>query len=422
MERLKAGGRGEPAEMTVETTARGGAADDLRWEFASARLEQIASSYLNWYASRYPGIESAGEPVTADDESANVFRVTERYRVPEFWVEEDGGVSAQLYAETVAGEMPESETRIRTTPLWVDFPRHVVQRMEIELPEDWPADSGTETFENAAFALRVDHEVTGSHAAITWDYRSLAPEVPVARVPDVQESVRELDSSLSYQIVWPDEEAGGGPSTPVLAVGIGVLLAALAAAAFAYFRVARPVRSAADTALSGMAPAAGVAGPVPVAAVGDEALRGIGGWLIPVAIGLFARPVLSVVSLVQIAPALSADAWRALTDPAEAAYHPAWAPVLLFEVAANILLAVASVLLAVLFFQRRRQFPRAFVAMLVGQAVLTLADIASAEILPGGEAGSSVGDARLAVSTLASSVAWILYLLRSRRVRLTFVR
>jgi hypothetical protein len=417
VERLKAGGRGEPCEMTVETTARGGAADDLRLQFASARLEEIATSYLNYYASRYPGIESAGDVATEDDESANVFRVTERYRLPEFWLEGDGGVRAELYADSIAAAIPQSDTRLRATPLWVDFPRRLVQRMEVDLPEEWPEASETETFENAAFTLRVDHAVSGRRVEIAWDYRSLAPEVPAAEVGDVQKSVRELDSALSFQITWADEGAGEGPSAAVLAVGIGALVASLAAAAFAYLRAARSGREppGAEPLSASVEPAAAMRG-------GEERLRGIGGWLIPVALGLFARPLLSVVTIVQLAPAFSAGAWRGLTDPSGAAYHPLWAPVLLFELAANVAFAVASVLLAVLFFQRRRSFPRGFVALLAAQAVATIVDIAGAGLVPSGEAASSASDVRLVVSTLTSSVVWILYLLRSRRVKLTFVR
>jgi hypothetical protein len=398
----------------VETTARGGAADDLRWEFASARLDEIATVYLNYYASRYPHIESAGEVVTKDDESANVFRVTERYRLPEFWMETEGGVRTELYADGIAGAIPQSETRLRTTPLWVDHPRRLVQRMEVELPEEWPQESETESYENAAFVLRVDHAVSGRRATIAWEYRSLAAEVPVAEVSEVQKSVRELDSSLTFELTWADEGAGKGPSAAVLAVGIGVLAASLAAAAFAYLRAARAGQEPSSTAPP--------AESVPLMSVGDTALQGIGGWLIPVAIGLFARPILSVVAIVQMAPGLSAVAWHGLTDSTGAAYHPLWAPVLLFELAANIALAVASVLLIVLFFQRRRSFPRGLVALLVAQAVVNIVDLAGAGLLPSSEPGSSAGDVQLAVSTLASSVVWILYLLRSRRVKLTFVR
>lgn len=429
VERMKAGGRGEPAEMTVETTARGGAADDYRWEFANGRLEEISTSYLNFYASRYPGIESAGQVVTEDDETANVFRATERYRLPEFWVEEDGGVYAELYADVVAGAIPESETRLRTTPLWVDFPRHLVQRMEIELPEEWPDSSWTETFENAAFALRVDHSVSGRLAALSWDYRSLAPEVPIAQVPDVQKSIRELDSSLNYEIAWPDEKVAEGPSAAALGAGIGVLLASIAAAAFAYRRTVRPAAGPSGTAPPvDVAASAGPAGtevsaePDPVPGRAEAALTGIGGWLVLVGIGLFARPVMSVVNLVRLAPALSAGAWDRLTDPSGAAYHPLWASVLLFEVAAYVAIAVASVLLAVLFIQRRRSFPRAFVALLAAQGVVILVDLAGAAILPGGEAGSLASSVRLAVPALASGVVWMFYVLRSRRVKLTFVR
>ena len=116
VERIDAGGRGEPSLLTVVTTARGGDADDFRWHFAGTRLEEIAASYLDYYASRYPGIESAGEIATEDDESGNVFRITERYRVPEFWIEDDGGAYAELYADSIAGEIPGIQEALRTAP------------------------------------------------------------------------------------------------------------------------------------------------------------------------------------------------------------------------------------------------------------------------------------------------------------------
>ena len=413
VERLRAGGRGESAEMTVQTTARGGAADDLRWQFASSRLEEIATSYLNYYASRYPGIQSAGELVFEDDETANVFRVTERYRLPQFWIEQDGGARAELLADAIINVIPRSQTRVRTSPLWVDFPRRVVQRMEVELPEEWPEDSETETFSNAAFQVRVEHRVSGRSVTIHYEYRSLAAEVPVEQVPGVQESVRELDPSLSFEITWGAGRREG-LSPVVLAAGLAVVAAAAAAAVLAYLHMARRAQ-----ALPGSAPPGEV---VPMAGVGEEALRGLGGWLVPVAIGLCLRPLQSVLGLVQMAPALSADTWSLLTDPSGVAYHPMWAPMLLFEVATNVIFAVASVLLLVLFFQRRRQFPRAFMALLAAQVAVTFVDLVGAGMLPSAQTGSSVQQIRLAVFTLTSSVVWILYMLRSRRVRLTFVR
>lgn len=417
VERLRVGAPGEPAELVVETTARGGAADDTRWQFASSRLEEIATSYLNYYASRYPAIERAGELAYTDDEAANVFRVTERYRLPEFWTEEDGDVRGELLADAIIDELPQSETRIRTTPLWVDHPRRVVQRMEVELPEEWDDWSERRTFSNAAFELKVDQRVSGRSATLVYDYRSLAAEVPVADVPGVQKSMRDLDPYLGFEFTWDEADGAEGPSTVVLAVGLGVLAAATAASVAAYRRAARPAEGTAEAGAVVLA-AADTAAVAPT----GEGPRGIGGWLVLVAIGLVARPVVSVVSLVRIAPALSADAWAGLTAPGSAAYHPLWAPLLLFEVAANVALAVADMLLAVLFFQRRRAFPRGFIALLAAQVAIALVDLAATAVVPGDEAGSLAAQARLAASTLVASVAWIVYLLRSRRVKLTFVR
>lgn len=431
VERLRTGRPGKPAELVVETTARGGAADDTRWQFANSRLEEIATSYLNYYASRYPAIESAGELAYADDEAANVFRITERYRLPEFWIEEDGDVWGELLADAIIDELPRSETRIRTTPLWVDHPRRVVQRMEVELPAEWDDWTDRATFTNAAFELKVDQRVSGRSAMLVYDYRSLAAEVAVADVPGVQESVRDLDPYLGFELTWDEADGAGGPSRVVLAVGLGALAAAAAAAVFVYRRAARPAEGAVDAEIVAPAAASPEASPpradLPATAAATTGLdgggpRGIGGWLVLVAIGLVARPVVSVVSLVRMAPALSAEAWAGLTAPGGSAFHPLWAPLLLFEVAANVALAVADVLLAVLFFQRRRAFPRGFIALLVAQVVVALVDLAGTAAVPGDGAGSSAAQVRLVVSTLVASAVWIAYLLRSRRVKLTFVR
>ena len=116
----------------------------------------------------------------------------------------------------------------------------------------------------------------------------------------------------------------------------------------------------------------------------------------------------------------ASDRWAALTTYGNANYDAMWAPCLLFELIAILGLLVFSVLLAVLFFQRRRSLPIVYVAFLIAglgeniveQVLLSLLPIASSDhskVLEG------------LTRTAVGSVIWISYFLNSKRVKSTFV-
>ena len=86
--------------------------------------------------------------------------------------------------------------------------------------------------------------------------------------------------------------------------------------------------------------------------------KSIGGWLILVALGVCAAPIRIIGQTTQLFPVFEADTWKALTTPGEAAYHPLWAPWIIAELITNLVLFAGSIVLACLFFAKRRLFPR----------------------------------------------------------------
>ncbi|MGH7227757.1 MAG: DUF2569 domain-containing protein [Nitrospiraceae bacterium] len=149
----------------------------------------------------------------------------------------------------------------------------------------------------------------------------------------------------------------------------------------------------------------------------------IRGWLLLAALGVALLPLrLAEFIAADLLPAFSKDVWSLLTTPGREAYHPLNAPILLFELTGNLILLVASLVLAVLFFQKRRVMPILAVSFLVFAFGFYVGDYYAARQLP---AVASQDDTEsrldLAGALLVCAIA-VPYLLVSRRVKQTFVR
>ncbi len=146
--------------------------------------------------------------------------------------------------------------------------------------------------------------------------------------------------------------------------------------------------------------------------------RGIGGWLSLVALGLgFSLLLLSFGVVAGIVAVIPAN----LRSIAEGVPGAA-----LFEIvtlAASAILLAGYIYLNILFYKKKRTFPRYMIAAIALSICLGVIEYA---LCPGDAFGSDWGDlsTRLAVQGLWSfftGMLWIMYLLRSRRVKATFV-
>ncbi len=238
VERFTSGGQDEPASLEVITTASGGAADSLRADFATHTIDEVAKSYLNYYASDYPQIESVAGLVVRDDAAQDVFTTVERYRIPDFWtlLSDKRNYRASLFPTFVYGLIPMPKTKIRTSPIEVPYPRTVDERIEVSLPEPWPARTESATITTAAFELKTDYAARGTTIVLEHHYRSLADSIPVTGVPGYNEAVKDIDQRLGYRLTWQVKgaQSTNGPldgSVMLILILSGLLLAAAAAAA-----------------------------------------------------------------------------------------------------------------------------------------------------------------------------------------------
>jgi hypothetical protein len=161
-----------------------------------------------------------------------------------------------------------------------------------------------------------------------------------------------------------------------------------------------------------------------------EELKGLGGWLILVGIGLLFGVVYRSFSILHIVNLFTMGTVRHISNPHSAGFIPGYTGIVEFEICAQVALLTFTILLAILFVQESRAFPRLWIAFLGLQLIYLGADH---WIVSHAVAGSPVqlqqtlrpirqqALLRIILATIGGTI-WIFYAVRSRRVKATFIR
>jgi hypothetical protein len=90
----------------------------------------------------------------------------------------------------------------------------------------------------------------------------------------------------------------------------------------------------------------------------DLGPKGIGGWLGLLALGVTLTPFKAASSVI-----MTADGWAGFVSNSPAAMRPIMADMRIFSVATMLLITIAWIVAAVMFYRRSRRFPRWFIAV-----------------------------------------------------------
>lgn len=397
----------KPVRYTVTTTSHGRSAEAARSSLLRSDREELQKTYLNFYASYYPGIVVAAPITVHDDESGNAITITEHYSISGFWPK--GEAATRREADIYAAEMEEllevPGTPIRQSPLNVIFPMQVVQTTEVLLPDDFAIKAETTRVEGPAFKFERVVTPGKRRIVLTDSYQTLADHVPSADVPRYAEQLKEAREALGYQLYIDDPSLAPARSTWENFNGMVALLGALMLAIIGWVAL-KLYRS--DPAPSGLPP--------------DPALSGLQGWLVLVGFGICASPLVSLYSFFEIAPAIALDSWTTLTSPSSDRYDPLWAPALLLQLAVMLATLAFSLLMIPLFFGKRRNLPRIYIATVSLELLGMSAVYALLWQIPSAAAEMGTDEWTEIAGLVFSALVWISYFRVSKRVKSTFVR
>jgi hypothetical protein len=397
------GGRGKPVGMQVTTVYEGESADTMRDDLAGQSRDELQRRYLNFYAGFYPDVAVQKPFTVRDDDADNRLTVSEFYVIGDHWKRNDDKKRWTFSVDSpeIDSLLRAPDRRVRTGPLALKYPLAVTSVTEVRLHKDWTLHIQPVAVEDPAFKYRFDSDATGPVVTMTERLDMLADHVQPDGVAGYVAHVRQVRDSLGLSLFMPDaapaKPAGGGMNWPVA-------MLALFIAGGAAWLVRRGWRWDPP--------------PRPAAA---GAPRGLRGWLILPTLAVVFSPLRMLKDIVDLVPSYSASTWADLTVSGGAHYDPLWAPYLLGEMAANILLAAFSLLLAALFFRRRSSLPGAYVAFLVVSLAVRGLDLVLASMLHVDTTSVTAAEWVAWGRELFSAAIWSSYFMTSKRVAATFV-
>lgn len=411
----------EPVRLDVVTTYRHLDADITRAQLDGKNRENLKRDYLNYYARTLPSIRATADPEIQDDPVENTIVVTERYTIPGFWQNNGPNpdrLNADFYSGYIHDYVTTPKTPYRTTPLWLSHPKTLRHRIDIQFPDSSSFQPETTRIDSGSFLYEGSVAQHGRTLTLERTYRSKSDTVMPDALPDYLRDIASVRRDLQYSIDIPKRlaSAPGSASTSsdsadttpsglarvnwlLLLILLATLCGGLILGVTLYFW--HPLW--------------------PPSPLTYPHLTGLGGWLLLVGFAVIARPVNILLALGDSLSFLDLHLWNVLTSPDSARYHMFWGPLIVFETVVNILLLCASLLVLVLFFQKRRTFPFLYSILLASTLAVVVVDYLLVHTVD--TAAATTADSTKTVSqAVFAALIWIPYLQISKRVKSTFVR
>jgi hypothetical protein len=398
-----------PAEYTVTTTYRGVGSDTMREQLARQDRSELLKTYLNFSARYYPGVTNARPLEIKDDRRANVLTVSEHYELHNLWTRDkaEGRWEADFYADSLYNILPDPTTRLRKNPLHIPFPFRRTHEVVVHLPDsDWKVPEKKVEIDDSAFHFLYNCRFKGSVMTASFECETRVREIPADLVAGYLGHRRQMEDELGVRLYHADTR---GPAIArlnwlmviIAAFGLGT---ALLGGTWIWHRTKMP---------------ADAPPPLPE----HPELQGLGGWLILVGFGLCMAPIVRASQLLKEWEGFfSIETWQAFAMPGSEQYHALFGPVLAFEVLGNCFLLGTNVALICFFFGKRRLFPKLFIAFILSNALFLVVDEGVVGLLPSVVDPQGTSTHSEVFKAVFQAIIWSLYMVKSRRVRTTFVQ
>jgi len=390
-----------PGILEVETTYSGGDADYMRSNFKSSTKAEIQQRYLDYYANMYPGLKELEDLRIEDKRGENKFVVFEKYEIPELWKkmqDQENATYFEIYPQSLETYVNIKSKSNRTSPRSLNYPVDFTHITEIHLPERWTVDNEDETIEGEGYEFTLTSSLNGLLFKREIQYRTTEDHVKVENLSAFYDDHQKMQDQLGFQFTYNATSASSTSEaktdSPEKLMALGFFLLFLTCAIILviaiYNRYDPPSRS-----------------------LYNENLP-IGGWLGLLAVGMCITPLRLMYQFFTETDMFFGETPFILIQQGNTGLG-------IFLVVThwfNVTLILFSVLLVILFFQRRTSFPilaSIFYGTMLVMVVLDNYVASTADV--------NIEDGVTDILRAAVAAAiWIPYLLISTRAKDTFVQ
>jgi len=386
----------------VVSSFSGELANSKRSVNIGSSMAENKDDYLDFCSQYYENLswQKGSALYFHDDEENNVFKIVEKYYIEDLW-EHRGKDTIELYSSFYPYNfyefMNSTNDQVRTTPLKINYPVDVELKINLHLPKHKELGFIEETDSIVNDIFKFNYNVSVNKLAhmvtVSYRYKTLKDHVPVENLKRYFKDYDLVSDKCEYAIEW-----GVNVDTkfklfgPALFITILLLICLFFVFKKLYLWELKPeIRY-------------------------PQVRETIGGWLGLVALGLYMTPI-SIAYLIYDSGYFNQATWDEFIE----LYNNM--PFLsggfyFFELIYNIAIILAAIFLIVLMHQKRTIFPKLYiyfrVAVLAGLIIDTIlgAEILGADSIEYDDLGRSIIGAAI----------WIPYMMKSQRVKETFVR
>lgn len=390
---------GDPVDLSATVTYTRGRAEAIRAMRASSSPADFERSARGVIRETYPQAASTGELTVIDYEERNEIVISQSLRLNDAWVTTpDGRLMLTLHPPWMRGHLPVAASD-RKHPLGLEHPLHVVHDVAIELPEPLRVEGESVEVSTGAISYHYASGATRRAIQLHYELSIRLPQIEVAGLAEYRDALARIQGTLDFSL-WKAAPITGSRWPPLgIALLAGcwalVLLGAVIVVERRQPYLKRP------------------------RVAWEPALAGRRGWLALLGLGVTLAPVRRVIDAIAILPNYSEARWKQLTTESSYEYHALHGPVLTLELFGNVFFVLGASYVAYLYWAKRRSFPLVFSVVQITSLLLIFGDHVLASRIET-LAGSVAADASLVVLS-PITLAWVLYVLSSRRVKATFL-
>ncbi|WP_343744649.1 DUF3857 domain-containing protein [Chitinophaga sp.] len=394
---------GEDGTLTANTAWYREDADAQRATMASASLKDKESTFLTFYRKFYGEMALKDSLVLRDNPDSNILRIHESYVVRHLW-KKDSATNKLLFsviAQSPADILPYVTDVNRKVPLAIRYPYNQDYQIIINTPVEWSLEETPLHVKNDYYQFDFTATHSGRQIVLSYSLKTFRDHVPAAYMRQYAGEIKEIQKTTSLDLTLKPAlmQPANGPA--VRGNWLAIVLALCAAAVFAHLAT-RYYRHS-------VLPVQHPLEPMP-----------IGGWLSLLAIGLVFSPMYELMFLCK-ADVFNYEIWATVSARRDLGNISVVQLYLIGEVIIRVFLLCYSVLLAVLFFNRRDTFPFALATYYFASTLyLFVFNRLNAhyfgESTPGG-----LWDQNSIIWPLLRMALWVPYLLISPRAKATFI-
>lgn len=388
-------------QLLIKTTYTDNYADNIRAEIAASGTDGAEKNYLEYYTKLYPEIEMKDALKYVDNEENNTVEITESYQINNAWTDSNDGNDKQFYfyGDLIQHELRSITGSKRIAPLAMSNHVNIQQRISITMPYD--ADLGTESFkiENDRYYFELYRFQRGRKATFDYTFRTMTSVIEPDEIKSYLKESKKITEYLTYHINRKASAlSAGGSGVNAIAV-IPFIIAIVITGFFAL----RFYRKSSDFDVEKIAYASN-----------------INGWLVFLGMRVVYLPFMMLLSPI-ILGLFGNDFWIRMG----AFGSSQWIVRGLFVLEGVFygFLFAYSIYCALLFFNRRSGFPKQFIILSISHTGFLIFDLAIGFYVEyiSGTASASIKEVPRVIWSIAIIIAWIWYLLKSEKVKETFV-